>query len=547
VAYQNYQPFRHTVLAAARCSRVAQAAIVGAVDYKQTFARAYASEEQRYQAYSECHTRSAKRVLEALLANGGVFIKLGQHMASLIVLPAEWSSTMRPLQDKCDPTPYEELKGLFLSDMGQSIDDIFEEFDPVPLGVASLAQVHVGRHRETGKEVAVKLQHPHLAEFCDIDMAMVEVTLGWIKYWFPEFELTWLGEEMRENLPKEMDFVHEARNAERATADFRNMTTSLYIPGVIAATKRVLIMEYIRGARVDDLAYLSDHNIDRNKVSLELARIFDQMVFVNGWFHADPHPGNLLIRPTPKTSKSPYNFEIVLLDHGLYFDLDTDLRLNYSKLWLSLIAPASPSVRADRKKYAELVGNISPDLYPVFEAAITGRAAMKGTWGEHEDDESFTRADSMISMTPQSFEEMEAIRDAVLNQEGILLSVFDVLRRVPRRVLMVLKLNDLTRSLDHALATTHSSIRIFLITAKYCMYAVWQDDRIRIRQEQRGFLSLCSLVNSWWTYVKGYTGVVLVETFMDAQAYGVKTAAWAGGLFRTRALDGAHKAASGLV
>jgi aarF domain-containing kinase len=109
---------------------------------------------------------------------------------------------------------------------------------------------------------------------------------GWIKYWFPEFEFRWLGEEMRENLPKEMDFAHEASNAQRAVHDFRDMRTSLYIPEVIAATKRVLVMEYIQGGRVDDLAYLAEHDIDRNKVALELSRIFNQMVFVNGWFHA---------------------------------------------------------------------------------------------------------------------------------------------------------------------------------------------------------------------------------------------------------------------
>ncbi len=109
---------------------------------------------------------------------------------------------------------------------------------------------------------------------------------GWIKYWFPEFEFTWLGEEMRENLPKEMDFRHEARNAARAAKDFEHMRTSLYIPEVLLAKKRVLIMEYIQGARVDDLQYLADASIDRNKVALELSRIFNQMVFINGWFHA---------------------------------------------------------------------------------------------------------------------------------------------------------------------------------------------------------------------------------------------------------------------
>jgi aarF domain-containing kinase len=112
------------------------------------------------------------------------------------------------------------------------------------------------------------------------------VLSGWIKRWFPEFEFTWLAEEMRENLPKELDFTNEARNARKAVNNFKNSKTSLYIPEVISADKRVLIMEFIEGARVDDLEYLAAHNIDRNKVSLELSRIFSQMVYLDGWFHA---------------------------------------------------------------------------------------------------------------------------------------------------------------------------------------------------------------------------------------------------------------------
>jgi aarF domain-containing kinase len=199
---------------------------------------------------------------------------------------------------------------------------------------------------------------------------------------------------MRENLPKELDFTNEARNARKAVKNFEDINTSLYIPEVISADKRVLIMEFIEGARVDDLEYLAAHKIDRNKVSLELSRIFSQMVYIDGWFHAvsssssrlsdatDPSDrtltqvfaplqtlvrhsiqpkGNLLIRPRPALSRSPYNFEIVLLDHGLYFDLDRTLRINYSKLWLALIAPASPENNVDRRKYAQLVGNVDSD------------------------------------------------------------------------------------------------------------------------------------------------------------------------------------------
>jgi aarF domain-containing kinase len=98
--------------------------------------------------------------------------------------------------------------------------------------------------------------------------------------------------------------------------------------------------------------------------------------------------------------------------------------------------------------------------YPVFEAALTGRATLEGS---SEDpvgtDEPWANASSLLDSMPQSEEELDAIRHAVVEREGLLVSIFDMLRRVPRRVLMVFKLNDLTRSLDHALHTTHSSVR----------------------------------------------------------------------------------------
>lgn len=91
---------------------------------------------------------------------------------------------------------------------------------------------------------------------------------------------------MRTNLPREIDFTVEAQNASRTVNEFADIRTSLYIPQVVHASKRVLIMEYIQGGRVDDLPYLAKHGIDRNKVAVELSRIFNQMVFINGWFHA---------------------------------------------------------------------------------------------------------------------------------------------------------------------------------------------------------------------------------------------------------------------
>jgi len=133
-----------------------------------------------------------------------------------------------------------------------------------------------------------------------------------------------------------MDFVHEANNAARAVADFSGMNTPLYIPEVLYAAKRVLIMEYIQGARVDDLEYLAKHNIDRNRVSIEISRIFNQMLFLNGWFHA---VGGSLSKHSLNSRSSrtliPETCSFVLLHHNL--NLLLTLKLSSSTTDCTLI------------------------------------------------------------------------------------------------------------------------------------------------------------------------------------------------------------------
>ncbi|KAG8691923.1 hypothetical protein FRC11_004852 [Ceratobasidium sp. 423] len=555
VLYKAHEPTRHFCLAVVRCSRVGEAVIESIVDYKILFARSIPDDAKRAHAYSSCHKRSAERVLHALQLNGGIYIKLGQHMSSIQVLPKEWTSTMRPLQDQCYPTPIEDVKKLFLQDTGISLEDQFSEFDETPIGVASLAQVHIARDRETGQQVAVKLQHPGLEEFAEIDTTTATISLAIVKRFFPTFEFSWLGEELATNLPLEMDFVHEATNTNRVTANFAKIPkgkTSVYVPKVLRATPRTLVMEYVKGGRVDDLEYLAKHNIDRNTVSQELSRAFSEMVYVHGFFHADPHPGNLLIRPAPPESRSRFNFEI---DHGLYFDLDDDLRLNYARLWLALIAPGTPAVVRARRKYAEAM-NITSDLYPIFESVITGRAGLEGTWDTPAGDEKhsyhhervedqgstkpkFKRARGLIDAGSQSPAEIAAIRKAVLEREGLVEAVFDLLRRVPRRVLMILKLNDLTRNLDHALATTHSEARVFVIMARYCSRAVWEDARKHLGYG-------LELFSQWLAYIAVNKGLRVVEWYMDTRARVVTNVAWARGLVR-HGRRAAFRAAAGLA
>lgn len=156
------------------------------------------------------------------------------------------------------------------------------------------------------------------------------------------------------------------------------------------------------------------------------------------------HAGNLLIRPVPHVargaSRSKHNFEIVLLDHGLWFDISYTLRTNYARLWLAFMKPKSPEVDKERRMYAELVGNIQPDLYPIFEAAVTGRPGIaEGDFDEKTGGLKGTLEGSLVGLTVQTEEEAQRLRNAFA-QEGMLESVFELLRRVPRRLLMVLKI-----------------------------------------------------------------------------------------------------------
>ncbi|TIA87990.1 hypothetical protein E3P99_02851 [Wallemia hederae] len=472
ILYNASDTFKHTTLAGQRCARCAQAFVANVTDYKLTLGRSYATEDDKWDSLARCHKRCAERVLTVLKANGGVFIKLGQHISSVALLPLEWTSTMRPLQDQCNPSSIEDVNRILKLATGKDTDELFTEFNPTPIGVASLAQVHIASDKSSGQKVAVKVQHPGLDEYAEIDIKTVQLISKAIKKLFPEFEFTWLADEMAVNLPLELDFRHESNNANRCREDFASKSkTSLYIPDFLWSHKLALCMEYIEGARPDDLNFLQQHNIDRNQVAKELASLFSEMVYINGFFHADPHPGNLLIRPAKKKSRSPYNFEICLLDHGLYFDLSDDLRVNYARFWLSLMKPPSEATFKERRHYAKLVGNIDEDMYAIFESAITGKAGLEGAY-DHEVNggpRKHQRSGGILDNTPAgNASDVERLRSALVTKEGLLTSVFELLRNLPRRLLMVLKLNDLTRHLDTSLHTTHGPTRVFLIIGQYC-------------------------------------------------------------------------------
>jgi aarF domain-containing kinase len=236
-----------SITASTRSMRTIKTCVEMVWDYQWTLRSANQPEVIGHDEYlelkSECHKRSAERLLRLCRQNGGVFTKLGQHLSAMVyLLPREYTTTLKVLQDQCPASSLKDIDDMFLLDTGKSLNDWFSEFDPEPLGVASLAQVHRAVLRASGKEVAVKIQHPSLDEYTAIDVQTVVSTVHWVKKAFPDFEFAWLADEMRNSLPKEMDFAHEALNANKVRKNF-DKSSMLKIPLIYDARRRILIME----------------------------------------------------------------------------------------------------------------------------------------------------------------------------------------------------------------------------------------------------------------------------------------------------------------
>ncbi|KAF7724486.1 hypothetical protein EC973_000936 [Apophysomyces ossiformis] len=485
IMYHTNDRFRHVISALERCGTAGAVGAKVAWNYKQTLSQKYDDPKEREAAKRACHKRSAEHVLAGLQKLGGIYVKLGQHVSALVyVLPVEWTSTMAVLQDRCDPSSKADIEQLFLTDYGCPLEDVFDEFDWEPIGVASLAQVHRARLRDTHECVAVKLQHPTLDEFCRIDLDTVSFIFGVIKRVFPDFGFEWLAEEMRESLPKELDFRHEASNARQVEANFAEDRaagrTTLTIPNVLWAKRRIMCMEFIEGARIDNVDYMKRYKIDPKQVSAEMTRVFSKMIFLDGFVHCDPHPGNIIIRPAKDPKRSRYNFDLVLLDHGLYRTLSDDLRKDYAHLWTSLIKGDEPGI----KEYSQRVGGT--DGYRLFACMLTGR--------------DWNTIHSVDLSSARSMEEMERMSSGALN---FLVEVADILARMPRPVLLLLKTNDLLRAVDEILDVSDQRMT-YVIMGNFCAKAVWYDTKQilvdRIRAFGLNWNIFKKLTQAWWEY-----------------------------------------------
>ena len=271
-------------------------------------------------------TRTTRRAVDVLGRLKGVYVKAGQFAGHRHdIVPGSASGALAALRDRVMPLPFERIRPVVESELGGRIEEWFTEFEPEALGAASIAQVHRAR-LPSGEEVAVKIQYPWLEASLAADLAIVRGLIR-VTSWFRGTSLIdWeqLFEEFAAGLRGELDFRREAAYASEIAANLAS-DTGIVVPTIVAShsAKRVLTMSYHEAIRISDLERLGAAGVDMTAVLQIVGRAYARQVFVDGLFHADPHPGNLFVLDEPEASTRP---RVLFIDFGLSRRLDPALR-----------------------------------------------------------------------------------------------------------------------------------------------------------------------------------------------------------------------------
>ncbi|HNX92520.1 MAG TPA: AarF/ABC1/UbiB kinase family protein [Syntrophomonas sp.] len=300
--------------------------------YSLKFKASWHAEGWKEQRREELYVSEARLFRNTAVEMGGLLIKLGQFFSTRVdVFPQSTTRELANLQDEVPSVDFKDMCQVLESEFGKPLHEIYAVIDPIPLASASLGQVHEAE-LFGGQKVAVKVLRPGIEKRIDIDLRAVRQVIVWIKFftdWQQWVDFDAIYKEFEETLREELNYLQEGKNAETIAANSAD-DDELIVPRIYweFTRQRVLTMEFVDGFKVTDYEELEKAGISRSKLARRLLEIYVKQILVDGFFHADPHPGNLFIGPSGK---------VIMIDFGMVGTISPELKEKLIKMVLAMV------------------------------------------------------------------------------------------------------------------------------------------------------------------------------------------------------------------
>ncbi len=300
--------------------------------YSLKFKRIWHNEAWIEEKRQELYKTQAKYFWDISVQMGGLLIKLGQFLSTRVdLLPRSSIDELAGLQDEVPAVEFAEIKEVIEAEFARPLEQIFAQFDCDALASASLGQVHGGQLGD-GSKVAIKVQRPGIDELVAIDLRAIYQVIKLIKIftnWEQIIDLDAIFIEFKETVQDELDYVHEGHSAETIARNSQD-DPDIIIPEIYweYTTRRVLTMEYLEGIKVTEHKLLLQSGINRQAIAAKLLQTYVKQMLIDGFYHADPHPGNLFVTPEGK---------LIMVDFGMTGSITPDLRETLVEMVFSLV------------------------------------------------------------------------------------------------------------------------------------------------------------------------------------------------------------------
>jgi ubiquinone biosynthesis protein len=310
----------------------------------------------------ERHRATSRRLTAAILDLGGLFIKVGQLISILTnFLPPEFREALEQLQDRVPARPLSEVQARIRKELGRSPEELFASFDPISIASASLAQVHVA-HLHDGRKVAVKVQHADIEEIARLDLEILRRILEMVQIVVRIRGIESYHGDIAQMIREELDFRQEARNIATLSANFAQ-SKDIHFPVVVPelSSERVLTTEFIEGVKITDFEGLAEYGVNRTDLARRFLTAACQMIFVDGVFHADPHPGNIIVHP---------DGSLTMVDLGAIGRLAPNVKAGVPRFWDGIVRRDASAITDSMRQMGFISRDPSVGEDDVAERAI---------------------------------------------------------------------------------------------------------------------------------------------------------------------------------